>query len=109
RRRATGLRRADRHARRAASGLTIGSKLVAFAFLGELVTGGWEVMPFTFKLSKRLALSKAVRAPAARALCALRQASTHPPLADPASSTSTPLQSAPRVSWGSLSSHRPEC
>src|SRR5207249_6727076 len=30
-----GLRRADRHARRAASGSTIGSKLVAFAFFGR--------------------------------------------------------------------------
>ncbi len=37
-------------------------------------------MPFTFKLAKRLALSKAVRTTAARALSALRQASTHPAL-----------------------------
>jgi hypothetical protein len=37
-------------------------------------------MPFTFKLAKRLALSKAVRTTAARALSALRQVSTHPAL-----------------------------
>jgi len=67
-------------------------------------------MPFTFKLAKRLALSKAVRATAARALSALRQVSTNPALAVPASRTSImSLQSAPRVSWGSLSSHRLEC
>ena len=67
-------------------------------------------MPFTFKLAKRLALSKAVSATAARALPALRQVLTDPALAVPASPTSvTSLQSAPRVSWGSLSSHRPEC
>jgi hypothetical protein len=37
-------------------------------------------MPFTFKLAKRLALSKAVCTTAARALSALRQVSTHPAL-----------------------------
>ena len=42
-------------------------------------------MPFTFKLAKRLALSKAVRTTAARALSTLRQVSIHPSLADPAS------------------------
>jgi len=67
-------------------------------------------MPFTFKLAKRLALSKAVRGTAARALSALRQVSTNPALAVAASPPSvTSLQSAPRVSWGSLSSHRPGC
>ena len=45
-------------------------------------------MPFTFKLAKRLALSKAVRATAARALSALRQVSTNPALAVPASPAS---------------------
>ncbi len=66
-------------------------------------------MPFTFKLAKRLALSKAARATAARALSALRQVSTDPALAVPASPTSiTSLQSAPQVSWGSLSPYRPE-
>ena len=42
-------------------------------------------MPFTFKLAKRLALSKAVRTTAARALSALRQLSTDPALAVTAS------------------------
>ena len=42
-------------------------------------------MPFTFKLAKRLALSKAVRTTAARALSALRQVSNHPALVAPAS------------------------
>ncbi len=42
-------------------------------------------MPFTFKLAKRLALSKAVRTTATRALSALRQASTGPAVLAPAS------------------------
>jgi hypothetical protein len=42
-------------------------------------------MPFTFKLAKRLALSKAVRTTAARALSALRPVSIHPTLVVPAS------------------------
>jgi hypothetical protein len=42
-------------------------------------------MPFTFKLAKRLALSKAVDTTAARALSTLRQVSIHPSLAVPAS------------------------
>jgi hypothetical protein len=42
-------------------------------------------MPFTFKLAKRLALSKAVRTTAARALSALWQVSTNPTLVLPAS------------------------
>jgi hypothetical protein len=42
-------------------------------------------MPFTFKLAKRLALSKAVRTTAARALSALRQVSNHPTLVVPTS------------------------
>ncbi len=37
-------------------------------------------MPFTFKLAKRLALSKAVRTTAARALSALRRVLIHPAL-----------------------------
>ena len=45
-------------------------------------------MPFTFKLAKRLALSKAVRTTAARASSALRQVSIHPAFVVPASSTS---------------------
>jgi len=43
-------------------------------------------MPFTFKLAKRLALSKAVRTTALRALSALRQAWTDPAFVVPASS-----------------------
>ena len=42
-------------------------------------------MPFTFKLAKRLALSKAVRTTAARASSALRQVSIHPAFVVPAS------------------------
>ncbi len=42
-------------------------------------------MPFTFKLAKRLARSKAVRTTAARALSALRQALICPALVAPAS------------------------
>jgi hypothetical protein len=53
-------------------------------------------MPFTFKLAKRLALSKAVRTTAARALSALRPVSTHPTLvvATPLTSV-TPSQRSP--------------
>ena len=42
-------------------------------------------MPFTFKLAKRLALSKAVRTTAARASSALRRVSIHPAFVVPAS------------------------
>ena len=42
-------------------------------------------MPFTFKLAKRLALSKAVHTTAARASSALRQLSIHPAFVVPAS------------------------
>ena len=41
-------------------------------------------MPFTFKLSKRLALTKAVLPTAARELCALRRAPSDPALVVPA-------------------------
>src|SRR5205809_4261660 len=70
--------------------------------LGELVTGGCEAMPFTFKLAKRLALSKAVRATAARALSALRQVSTNPALAVPASPASSCRCRAHHESRGAL-------
>jgi len=42
-------------------------------------------VPFTFKLAKRLALSKAVRTTAARALSTLRPVSIHPDFPVPAS------------------------
>jgi hypothetical protein len=58
-------------------------------------------MPFTFKLSKRLALSKAVRTTAARALSALRQVSPHPALVVPTPRTSvTPSQTSPSSQVG---------
>jgi len=72
-------------------------------------------MPFTFKLAKRLALSKAVRTTATRALSALRQASTGPAVLGLASlllpprTSAPPLQSRPRVSWCALSCQKHHC
>jgi hypothetical protein len=60
-------------------------------------------MPFTFKLAKRLAISKAVRTTAARALSALRQVSNHPALVVPASPyIRQPSQRSPSRSGGIL-------
>jgi hypothetical protein len=67
-------------------------------------------MTFTFKLAKRLALSKAVRTTVLRALSALPQASTHPAFAVPASS---PIRHAvaeqPRAPWGAVSCQEHHC
>jgi len=59
-------------------------------------------MPFTFKLAKRLALSKAVHTTAARASSALRQVSIHPTSVVPASSTSTSVTSSQRSPSGQV-------
>ena len=60
-------------------------------------------MPFTFKLAKRLALSKAGRTTAARALSALRQVSTHPALVVPAPYICHAVaEKAHQVRWDSL-------
>lgn len=67
-------------------------------------------MPFTFKLAKRLALSKAVRTTALRALSALRRAWTDPAFVVPAPS---PIRHAvaeqPRAPWGAVSCQEHHC